>query len=313
MKRVLVLGATGGTGSAIVQELLSKHLQVVVFGRSLEKLKQRWPSATDWRVGDVFDYQSIVAAGKDCETIFQCAAIPYHLTTSQQLPLGKSVMHAAQILKSRVVFIDGIYAYEATLGRLVRETDPLKPVSKKGATKRDLAELLFSRQYQDVAVALMRLPDYYGPTARKSSYLGMTLIGIAKRQPTIFIGRQSVAREFVYLPDAAKMIVQLADKTSAYQQAWNIPGQKITGRELVRLAKHDAGSWAPVMSLTKSLLRICGWFDADIREIVEMTYLTEKPVFLDGQKFRETIGPIAATSFSVGIAQTIESLRNSRQ
>jgi len=312
MKRVLVLGATGGTGSAIVQELLNKHLQVVVFGRSLKKLKQRWPSASDWRVGDVFDYQSIVAAGKDCGTIFQCAAIPYHLTASQQLPLGKSVMQAAQILKSRVVFIDGIYAYGAALGRPVRETDALKPVSKKGAIKRDLAELIFSQQYRDVAVALMRLPDYYGPTARKSSYLGMTLIGIAKHQPTIFIGQQSVEREFVYLPDAAKMIVQLADKVSAYHQAWNIPGQKITGRELVRLAKQTAGSRAPVMSLTKPLLWLCGWFDADIREIVEMYYLTKWPVFLDGEKFRETIGPVVATPFSVGIAQTIEALRNSR-
>ena len=309
MKRVLVLGATGGTGRAIVQELLRRKVQVVVFGRSLEKLKQCWPTATDWCEGNIFDTQSIITAGRDCDVIFQCAAIPYHLTTSQQLPLGKSVMLAASALRAKVVFIDGIYAYGAAVDRPTRETDPLQPISQKGRVKQQLCDLIFSREFKDVPTALIRLPDYYGPTARASSYLGLTMQGIAQKKPTIFIGRQSVAREFVYLPDAAKMIVRLADKVNAYRQVWNIPGQIITGHELVQIAKRTAGTHVPVISLTKPLLKVCGLFDADIKEIVEMYYLTEHPVYLDGQKYLNHIGPIDTTPFTIGITQTINALR----
>lgn len=311
MKRVLVLGATGGTGSSIVQELLDRKVEVVVFGRSLEKLKQRWPAAADWRVGDIFDTQSIISAGNDCDLIFQCAAIPYHQTTTLQLPLGESVMNAALKLQSKVIFIDGIYAYGKSRNRLTRETDPLQPVSQKGRIKKQLSDLIFSQKYQGVPTALIRLPDYFGPTARASSYLGMTMQGIAQRKPTVFIGRQSVPREFIYLPDAAKMIVSLAENEQAFHQAWNIPGQIISGHELIKIARHASGSKMPVVSLTKPLLRVSGLFDADIREIVEMYYLTKNPVYLDGHKYLKNIGPIEATPFVTSITETINGIRHS--
>ncbi|MCY8267493.1 SDR family oxidoreductase, partial [Bacillus haynesii] len=33
MEKAIVLGATGGTGQAIVSELLSRNIQVIAFGR----------------------------------------------------------------------------------------------------------------------------------------------------------------------------------------------------------------------------------------------------------------------------------------
>ena len=40
MKKVIVLGATGGTGTAIVEELLNREIPTIAFGRSLTKLNQ---------------------------------------------------------------------------------------------------------------------------------------------------------------------------------------------------------------------------------------------------------------------------------
>ena len=39
MEKAIVLGATGGTGQAIVSELLSRNIPVIAFGRSENKLK----------------------------------------------------------------------------------------------------------------------------------------------------------------------------------------------------------------------------------------------------------------------------------
>ena len=38
IKRAVVLGATGGMGSALVEELLNKRIEVIAFARSAEKL-----------------------------------------------------------------------------------------------------------------------------------------------------------------------------------------------------------------------------------------------------------------------------------
>ena len=39
MKKAIVLGATGGTGQAMVSELLDRGVEVIAFGRSQHKLE----------------------------------------------------------------------------------------------------------------------------------------------------------------------------------------------------------------------------------------------------------------------------------
>ena len=39
MKKAIVIGATGGTGAAIVEELVKRDIDVIAFGRSRSKLE----------------------------------------------------------------------------------------------------------------------------------------------------------------------------------------------------------------------------------------------------------------------------------
>ena len=43
-----------------------------------------------------------------------------------------------------------------------------------------------------------------------------------------------------------------------------------------------------------------------MREVVEMFYLNEEPVVLDGEKYERMIGPVPRTSYREGLRQTIE-------
>lgn len=69
MEKAIVLGATGGSGQAIVSELLSRELEVIAFGRSESKLKRLMkengstPLLT-YKLGDIFDYTTIIEAQK---------------------------------------------------------------------------------------------------------------------------------------------------------------------------------------------------------------------------------------------------------
>ncbi|MBU8916048.1 NAD(P)H-binding protein [Bacillus sp. FJAT-29953] len=314
MKKVIVLGATGGTGTAIVEELLNREIPTIAFGRSLTKLNQLKQKLGNselltLQVGNAFDDRSIYDASKDVDVIFQCVAVPYHEMEKSQLTLGKAVMTAADKLGKKIVFVDGIYPYGKATKKFVDEEHSKKPHTKKGKIKLELERLILSDQFKKANPLIVRLPDYYGTSSNLNSYLGMTLLNISKGKLSFYIGSLNIPREYIYLPDAAKMIVELAGNSRAYRQNWNIPGSSITGRMFVQLAKAASGQNTLVISLKKTTIRMIGWFSPVMREMVEMSYLTETPVFLDGSKYKQQIGPIIQTPFEIGIPRTIQALK----
>lgn len=241
MEKAMVIGATGGTGAAITEELVRRGIHTIAFGRSRHKLEQFAgrlgnPAHLTLAVGDAMRPDDIVAQAGGADVLFHCANVPYHEMASKLIPLGESVMEAAERLAIKVVAIDGIYPYGRRQADLVTEEHPKQPHTRKGKVRLDYERMLFSKRWSKVKVMIARLPDYYGPTANEASYLGSTLEAIAAGKMAFFIGNMQIPREFIYLPDAAAMIVELAGKDFAYEQNWNIPGSGLTsGRETVEM------------------------------------------------------------------------------
>ncbi|MED1740639.1 NAD(P)H-binding protein [Bacillus swezeyi] len=312
MEKAIVLGATGGTGQAIVSELLSRNQQVIAFGRSENKLKKLMmehhstPLLT-YKLGDVFDYKTIVVAAKDADVIFQCANVQYHEMEEKLLHLGESVMKAADILGKKIVIVDGIYVY----GRQVAKGDenhPKQPHTKKGKIRVEFENLIFDNKWKNAKSLIVRLPDYYGK-ASQNSYLQPTLTGMAANKIAVFIGNLKTPREYVYLPDAAKMIVEIASKDDSYGENWNIPGAGlISGKEIIKMAREITGNTKLVIPLNKNAIRISGLFDPVMKEVVEIMYLTEEAFMLSGEKYENRIGEIVATPYKDGLKETLHFL-----
>ncbi|MCG7384949.1 SDR family NAD(P)-dependent oxidoreductase [Paenibacillus sp. ACRRY] len=315
MKKAIVIGATGGTGSAITQELIKRGIATIAYGRSRHKLEQLaaelgFPDHLQLAVGDAFNSDEIVAASQNTDVMFHCANVPYHEMESRLLPLGESVMKAAEQLGLKVVVIDGIYPYGRRQMNEVTEEHPKQPHTRKGKTRLAYEQMLFSSRWSRAQVMIVRLPDYYGPTANEASYLGSTLESIANGKMAFFIGNMKIPREYIYLPDAAVMIVELASRENTYNQNWNIPGAGIiAGKEIVRIAQRAAGMTKPVMALGKIGLSLIGLGVPVMKEVVEMLYLTKEPLVLSRQKYEHNVGPVKATPFAEGIAETIAQLQ----
>ncbi|WP_314589009.1 SDR family NAD(P)-dependent oxidoreductase [Paenibacillus terrigena] len=318
MKKAIVIGATGGTGAAIVEELVTRGIQTIAFGRSRQKLDQLraklgHPAHLALAVGDAFQPESIVSASEDADVLFHCANVPYHEMVRKLIPLGESVMEAANRMGIRVVVIDGIYPYGRRQMARATEEHPKQPHTKKGKIRLAYEKMLFEKRWSRAQVMIVRLPDYYGPSANEASYLGSTLEAIAAGKMAFFIGNMHVPREFVYLPDAAYMIAELASRDHAYGQNWHIPGAGlISGKEIVRIARQASGSTKPVIPLRKMGLSLLGISIPVMKEVVEMLYLTEEPLVLSGEKYKKLIGPIRATAFEQGITDTVRTLQKSR-
>jgi len=316
MKKALVLGATGGTGKVIAQELANRGVEVVLFGRAAEKLKALQAELGGSQrarlyTGDVFNAAHVAEAAESTDVIFHAASIPYNEMEEKLLPMARAVLAGAERAGAKIVAVDGIYPYgRRTSAEPIREDFPKNPHTRKGRTKLEFEHLLFDPRYVDTPKLIVRLPDYYGPSMNQASYLGQTFEDIAAGKPTIFIGSKKVPREFVYLPDAAEMIVKLAFKDEAYGQNWHIPSAgPIAGNRLVELAQKSAGSSKPVIPLGRASLSLLGMFVPVMKEIVEMLYLTEEPLLLSGAKIEALIGPIPATPYEQGVARTITAMQ----
>ncbi|QKI82909.1 NAD-dependent epimerase/dehydratase family protein [Kroppenstedtia eburnea] len=312
MNSAMVLGATGGTGQVIVSELLTRGVKVVTFGRNERKLKalmeqNDFNQRLSYELGDVFDYQTIAEAAKDVEVIFQCANVKYYEMADQLLLLGENVMKAADLLGKKIVIVDGIYVY----GRQVakgNENHPKQPHTKKGKIRVEFENLIFSNKWKNAEALIVRLPDYYGPTSQ-NSYLQPTLEGMAANKISVFIGNLKTPREYIYLPDAAKMIVNIAERDDAYGENWNIPGSGlISGKKIIEMVREITGNRKWVIPLHKNAIRCIGLFDPLMREIVEIMYLTEEGFVLSGEKYEKRIGPIPATPFRKGLEETLGNL-----
>lgn len=310
VKTAIVLGATGGTGQVIVSELLTRGVKVIAFGRSENKLKSLveahdFNQQLSYKLGDIFDYHTIVEAAKDAEVIFQCVNVKYQEMAEQLHLLGESVMKAANLLGKKIVIVDGIYVYGHQVAK-GDENHPKQPHTKKGKIRVEFEKLIFSSKWKNAKALIVRLPDYYGATSQHS-YLQPTLEGMVSNRNPIFIGNLKTPREYVYLPDAAKMIVNIAEKDDAYGENWNIPGAGLTsGKEIIQIAHEVTGNRKGVIPLNKNAIRFIGLFDPFMREVVEIMYLTKEGFVLDGTKYERRIGQVIATPFKKGMKETLQ-------
>jgi nucleoside-diphosphate-sugar epimerase len=185
---------------------------------------------------------------------------------------------------------------------------------KNPHTKKGNIRLQVETQVKESSVPafIAHFPDFYGPHA-ENIILNYTLLNVVKDKKTSYVGDQRISREFIYTPDGAKAIVSLSLLNEAYGQCWNIPGHGvITGEELVKMIRKITGYQKGMSTISKNMIRFLGMFNRQMREVVEMFYLNEEPVVLNGEKVEKLIGKVPSTSYEEGLRQTIAHMKKNQ-
>ncbi|EJV63469.1 hypothetical protein BWGOE3_54000 [Bacillus mycoides] len=304
MKKALVLGASGSMGYAIVKELCSRGIHVVAFARNKEKLEILFSGEENVKVvaGDVFIQEDIMEAAKGVDIIFHAVNIPYSDWEKKQPKLLKNILEVARYYDSKLGIVDNIYAYGRQGEEPVVEEVKKAPHTKKGKIRLQLE--MMAKQAR-VQMFIAHFPDFYGPNA-ESTLVHHTLNGVLANKLSSFVGDKKIAREYIFTPDGAKAMIELALRDEAYGQNWNIPGYGvITGEEMIQHIQELTGYTKPVITVKKGMINLIGLFDKQMKEFVEMLYLTENPVVLSGEKYERYIGVVPRTSYYEGLKRTI--------
>jgi nucleoside-diphosphate-sugar epimerase len=164
----------------------------------------------------------------------------------------------------------------------------------------------------DVPTLIVHMPDVYGPNA-ENTILHETLKNVVQNKNANFVGSTKAAREYLYTKDGAKAMVELALCQEAYNQNWNIPStHPITGDELITMIREITGYEKKIRVISTSMIRFLGFFSPFMKEMVEMMYLTESPIVLNGEKFQKEMGPLPHTSYKQGIQETISWMKENQ-
>ncbi len=304
----LILGATGSIGYAFTKTLLENKTPATILVRNKEKAKKLFGDNSLLEIveGDAMDLGKLkeVASGK--QFIFHGINYPYDKWEANMDLVTGYVIVAASHNNSTIIFPGNIYEF-GNVKEITEDTVP-NPTTKKGKIRLKLFNMLKSAADEGKCkVIFMRLPDFFGPNVVNG--LIMRIFGNAiKNKPINWLIKSDIPHQFVYTPDAARLMYQLCLKNNRpdfilYNYGgFILPSVNALAEEI---AKQTGGS-SKVQNLPKYIMNIMGLFMPVMKEMKENYYLFENSVNLNDDKIRAAFPEFKQTSMEKAVSDTLE-------
>ena len=220
--RVLVTGGAGFIGSHLVDQLLSKGLEVVILDDlsegKIENVKQHIGKENFQFVrGDIRDYRLVKELAMDVDAVFHLAAlisVPESIK-DPDLTDDVNVDGTLNLLKAfadsnvkRFVYASSCAVYGEAESLPIREDFPLKPTSPYGVSKG--AAENYVRVFHDIYgldTVCLRFFNVYGPRQPYSDYSGVItqfLNRVSKNLNLVIFGDGEQTRDFVHVYDVVE-------------------------------------------------------------------------------------------------------------
>lgn len=305
---ITILGAGGAIGNGLVKLLAERNRPFRVVGRN----PQRTPGASETTAADLTDREQTIRAVAGSAVVYLLVGLPYdHRVWQEAWPrVMDNTIEACKRAGAKLIFFDNVYMYGKVDDAMTEET-PFNPCSRKGDVRARIATTLISEWRSGSLTAMIaRSADFYGPDARNSVPNLLVFESLSKKKTASWLVNDAVPHSFTFTPDAAQSLVQLMDRATAWNQTWHIPTapNPPTGKEFVTLAAREFGVAPKYRVLSRPMLRLAGWFKAQIRESYEMLYQSDAPYLFDSSKFAREFG-FAGTPYADGIRTTAASFK----
>jgi nucleoside-diphosphate-sugar epimerase len=300
----VVLGASGGTGRAIVDELVRQGRRVRAVSRgTIAGL----PTGVEQVQADLYDPAGAAKAVAGAAVVYHAAQPAYEHWDGNFERLNAAIADATAAAGARLVFADNLYMYGPGASPMT-ETTPQRATDRKGALRiRLAADLLARHQRGELDVVIARSSDYFGPYGVNTG-VGERVFGaaIAGKSASV-VGSLDVPHSLSYLPDMARAMVILGDRDEAAGRAWHLPvTDPLTVRQVLDRVFAAAGTPVRTQVAGPLMVRLLGVFMPPLREIAVVMYQWQEPWISDWSAFEAAFGPFERTPLDQAIATTLD-------
>lgn len=207
----VVLGAAGGTGSAVVRELAARGLRVRAVTR---RAAADAPEGVRQVAADVGTTEGARRACEGAAVVYHCAQPPYTKWPELFPPMTGAIVDGAAAAGAKLVFADNLYLYGPPDGPMTEQTQ--RATGKKGRTRIEMADALL-RAHADgkLRVTVGRASDYYGPRGTGTTAGDNIMKPALRGKRTRWLGSLDQPHMLNYLEDMARALVTLGQRDEA--------------------------------------------------------------------------------------------------
>lgn len=304
----VVLGATGGLGSAVVIELAKKGRRVVAVTRNYQKAKKIFDGFdVEIRTADMMDKEQTLEAVKGAEVVYHCVNVPYTKWLKEFPIINNNILSAVKTTEANLVYADNLYMYGKMQGDKISEAHPLSAKGKKGELRKRLAEqILNAHNKGEIKAVIARFGDFYGPNV-VNGFTKPLLENPVKDKPATWLLDLDKKHSMMYIRDAAEGIVTVANNPNSYGQIWHIEGaEPVTGREFISMIFQELNQEPEMKVLSENSIKFLGLFVPIVKELKELAYEWKYPFIIDGTKYASTFNTTEHTAHRVAIKETLD-------
>ncbi|WP_412049743.1 NAD-dependent epimerase/dehydratase family protein [Hoeflea sp. Naph1] len=308
----LVLGVTGGIGSAVAAKLHANGYKV----RAMHRRAQEQAVATpqyEWVGGDAMNRDDVVRAASGAGLIVHAVNPPgYRNWGTLVLPMIDNTIAAAEAVGARILMPGTIYNYGPDSVDLITENSPQSPVTFKGKIRVKLEQRLEAAAGRGTQVLLVRAGDFFGPGAANNWFAQVVVKPGVPVKSITNPADPGVGHQWAYLPDVAETMMRLVEHANELPPFarfhmdgfWDHDGTQLAAA--IRRVTGQPG--LPMKRFSWWLLRLARPFVPLFPELLEMRYLWQKPVRMSNDKLVGFLGAEPHTPIDVAIRETLISL-----
>lgn len=314
-KAALIIGATGGIGGAAALALQRHGWQIRGLTRDVARAAQRFArlGPIDWRQGDAMDRAAMIAAADGAQLILHAANPPrYRNWRGLALPMLEHAIDAAKAGGARLVLPGNVYNFAPDIGACVDESAEQRPVTRKGAIRVEMEQMLARAADHGVRSLVLRAGDYFGPDAPSSWFQNALVRPSRPVRRVTYPGPLEIGHSWAYLPDLAEALALLAAQEARLAQVETIhfAGHALAdGKAMVAAIARAAGlARLPAGTLPWRMITVLAPVVPLFRELNELRYLWLQPLRLSNFKLTGLIGPEPHTPLDDAVRRTLISL-----
>ena len=294
--RVLVTGGAGFIGSHVVDRLLARGHQPLIF--DLVQPQRNGAGGVECVTGDILDGPSLRQAMRSCDGVIHLAAVADVDQVALE-PLRADLVNTrgtAVVLEAardedvrHVVYGSTIWVYGNACGAPALDEDVLLASPEHFYTATKLAGEMYCRSYAQMfglAPTILRFGIPHGPRARAATVVAKFVARAIAGEPISINGDGHQARQFVYVEDLADGIVSALSET-ARGRTYNLVGDEtVSVREIARIVQALIGE--------VTIVHVSG-------RLSDLGH-----VHISSERARSELGWCATTSFADGVARYVE-------
>src|SRR5690606_8746625 len=214
---------------------------------------------------------------------------------------------AARATGASIVHVSSFWAYLPIRYLPLDEKHPRDDGNRFIVARREAEDVLL-----DAGAAIAHLPDFFGPEVHTST-LQRALEEIVDGKPVNWIGSRDVEREYAFVPDATRIIAELARTREAFGKRWIVPGAgPLSLDRLVKIAERHTNVRVRTRTAGVLTLKMASLFLPSLREFLPMAPHYVRPISYDGSRLRALLGELPVTPYEESVPATLGWLRARR-